>query len=70
MLVREGDESWKRIVPVSDDIRQAIIAKKREHIAANANGTGTAKQGDEMGALILKYIKTLLACRRNGIKRS
>ncbi|MDR3221618.1 MAG: hypothetical protein LBU46_06395 [Candidatus Accumulibacter sp.] len=61
----EGDVSWKKIIPVSDDIRQAVIDLERKHIVTNANGTATAKQGDEMAALMMRYAKTLPESERS-----
>jgi hypothetical protein len=58
-MTREGDTSWQKIVPVSDEIKQAMIDKRRESILETANGTLTTKSGDEEGALIRTYILTL-----------
>ncbi|MDR3288004.1 MAG: hypothetical protein LBT22_01085 [Peptococcaceae bacterium] len=58
-FVSEGDNRWKKIVSVPDDIKQAIINKRREGILENANFTLSAKSGDEEAALIMNYVKTL-----------
>jgi hypothetical protein len=59
MIVAEGDVSWKKIVSVPDDIKQAVINKRRESILETANYTLTAKSGDEEAALRWSYVKTL-----------
>lgn len=59
MMVREGDTSWQKIVSVPDDIKQAVINKRRESILETANGTLTAASGDAEAALAMKFLKTL-----------
>lgn len=59
MFVREGDESWKKIVPVSDEARQAMIDTRREAILELANGMMTAESGDREGATSKSYILSL-----------
>jgi hypothetical protein len=65
MLAREGDESWKKIVPVPDWIRQAVIDKEREKMTradgknGMADGMQSAEEGDETAALMKSYWITL-----------
>ena len=59
MFIREGDESWKKIVPVSDEARQAMINTRREAILENVDGTMSAESGDREGAISKSYILTL-----------
>ncbi|MDR0303931.1 MAG: DUF3879 family protein [Chitinispirillales bacterium] len=59
MLVRPGDVSWKKIVPVPDWIKKAVIDHIREVIITNHNGTRSTEDGDKGSAIKLDYIKTL-----------
>lgn len=59
MLIREGDESWKKIVPVSDDIKNQLIATVKRQFLTNGNGMSTAEDGDEIGAMMKAYRKNI-----------
>lgn len=59
MLIREGDTSFRKIVPVSDDIRKKIINTVFEHFMKNGNGMGTAEDGDKIGAIMKEYRKNI-----------
>jgi hypothetical protein len=56
---RDGDDSYKKIVDVSDSVREKIINHVRQVFIANSNGSISASQGDERGAIIKDYLKTL-----------
>lgn len=55
MLIREGDESWRKIVPISDDIKNQLIATVKRQFLTNGNGMSTANDGDEIGAIMKSY---------------
>jgi len=55
MLIREGDNSWRKIVPVSHDIKNKLIATVKRQFLTNGNGTSTAGDGDEIGAIMKAY---------------
>jgi hypothetical protein len=59
MLVREGDTSWKKIIPVSDDIKSHFIEVARRQFLTNGDGRGYARDGDEIGALLNEYRKSV-----------
>ena len=59
MLIREGDTSWRKIVPVSDDIKNHFIEVARRQFLTNGDGRGYAKDGDEIGALLKEYRKNI-----------
>lgn len=37
MLIRDGDTSWRKIVPVSDEIKNVLIATVNRQFITNAN---------------------------------
>ena len=55
MLIREGDESWRKIVPVSDDIKNKLIATAKRQFLTNGNGMLAEGDGDEIGAMMKAY---------------
>ena len=59
MLIREGDTSWKKIVPIADEIRNRFVDVARRQFLANGNGTSAARDGDEIGALLKEYRKSI-----------
>lgn len=64
MVVRQNDESWKKIVDVPDSIKQKVIDKVREHFTENGNGMVTWQQGDELASVIKGYYMTLSPSER------
>lgn len=50
-----GDESYKKIVPVSDEIKEKLIETVRRQFVTNGNGMGEARDGDEIGAIMKEY---------------
>ena len=61
MMIREGDTSWRKIVPVSKEIKDKIIETVRRQFLSNANGMSTAGDGDEIGAIMKEYRKNIPA---------
>lgn len=59
MHVKEGDTSWQKIVPVSDEIKEKIIETVRRQFVTNGNGMGEARDGDEIGAIMKEYRKNI-----------
>lgn len=59
MLLRAGDDSWKRRVPVSDEIKETLISVVQRQFVTNGNGMGTTEDGDEIGALMKEYRKNI-----------
>lgn len=59
MLIRNGDESYKRIVPVSEEIKNKLIETKRRQFLTNGNGMAEACDGDEIGAIMKEYRKNI-----------
>ena len=59
MLIREGDTSWKKIVPVADEIKNTFIETARRQFMSNGNGMSTAPDGDEISALLKEYRKSV-----------
>jgi len=55
MFLTEGDESYKKIVPVSDEIKEKLIETVRRQFVTNGNGMGEARDGDEIGAMMKEY---------------
>ena len=55
MYVKAGDTSWKRIVDIPDNIKNAFIELERSQFLRNGNGTTNARDGDEYRALLDKY---------------
>jgi len=55
MLIREGDTSWKKIIPVSDEVRDKLIEVVRRQFLANKDGMSDYRDGDEIGAVYRKY---------------
>lgn len=51
MHIREGDDSWKKIVPVSDEIKEKLIETVRRQFLTNGNGMSEARDGNEIGAI-------------------
>ena len=61
MIIKPGDTgSWKKLVDVSDDIREKIINKTREMVLSQSSGRHiSAEQADELNALKRQYRLTL-----------
>jgi len=59
MIGKEGDVSWKQIVPVSEGIKNKLIETVRRQFITNANGMGLASDGDEIGAIMKEYRKNI-----------
>jgi hypothetical protein len=57
MVVREGDTSWRKIVPVSYSIKNKLIEVARRQFLENGNGMSPARDGDELGAIYREYRK-------------
>ena len=55
MLIPSGDDSWRKIVPVSDEIKNKLITTTFRQFLDNGNGMSEAKNGDEIGAIMKKY---------------
>ncbi|MDR0197432.1 MAG: DUF3879 family protein [Oscillospiraceae bacterium] len=59
MLIRDGDTSWRKIVPVSDEIKNKLVEVVRRQTLANGDLKGYARDGDEIGAIFKEYRKTV-----------
>lgn len=59
MLIREGDMSWQKNVPLSDNIRKKIVETRFKQFMENGNGMVTAKDGDEILAMMKEYRKSI-----------
>jgi hypothetical protein len=61
MLVREGDTSYLKGAPVSDEVRDKIIATVRRQFLENGNGMSKpgGVDGDELGAIFKEYRKNI-----------
>jgi len=59
MIMREGDDSWKKIVDVSDDAKNAVINKVREIFIKRGDGMGYEQDGNDLGEVMLNHVKTL-----------
>lgn len=55
MLIRDGDMSWRKIVPVSDEIKDKLLATVKRQFLTNGNGMFEAHDGDEIGAIMKQY---------------
>lgn len=64
MLLREGDESWKKLVPVTDEIKNQLIATVKRQFLTNGNGMSEAHDGDELGAMKKAYRSNIPAAER------
>ena len=65
MLHAEGDTSWKKIVSVSDDIREKITSvAKRQFMSKSGGELYNAADGDEIGAIMKEYRSHLPANER------
>jgi hypothetical protein len=53
-----GDE-WHKIVPVSDEVRDKIVATVRRQFLENGNGMVSSKNGMEIGAIMKEYRKNI-----------
>ena len=63
-----GDDSWKEIVPVSGDIKNLLVAKAKEQFLSKSGGKRYgAADGDEIGAIIQKHLKTLPPSDRKSV---
>ena len=59
MLIPDDSGSWKKIVPVSDEVREKIIATVRKQFLAGGNGLLSAADGNEVGAIKKEYRKNI-----------
>lgn len=59
MLIREGDMSFRKIVPVSDAIRKKLVDTKFKQFMENGNGMSSANDGDEIGLIMKEYRKSI-----------
>lgn len=61
MLVREGDNSWRKIVPVSDEVKDKIIETVRRHFLENGNGMSRpdGSESIELGDIKKEYRKNI-----------
>jgi len=59
MVGRAGDTSWRKIVPVSDEIKNKLIEVTRRQFLTNGNGMSPARDGDEIGAIKREYRKNI-----------
>lgn len=59
MLIREGDMSFRKIVPVSEAIREKLVNTQFRQFMKNGNGMSTARDGDEIGAIMKEYRKNI-----------
>ena len=64
MYVGGGDTSWKKIVPVSDAVRNKLIEVVRRQTLANGDLKGYARDGDEIGALYKEFRKSIAPSER------
>jgi hypothetical protein len=60
----DSDTSWRKIVPVSDDVKDKIIATVRKQFLENGNGLLSAEDGDELGKIMKEYRKSVPANER------
>jgi hypothetical protein len=58
-ILNDSDTSWKKIVPVSDDVKNKIIETVRKQFLENGNGLLSAEDGDELGKIMKEYRKTV-----------
>jgi len=63
MFVKEGDTSWHKIVPVSDDVRNKIIETVRNEFLESGNGIIKADKS-KMPSVNKAYLKSLPANER------
>lgn len=61
MLIPSGDNSWKKIVPVSPSIRNTLLEVTKRQFLDNGNGMAESKDGDEIGAIMKGYRKNIPA---------
>lgn len=54
-----NDGSWKKIVPVSDDIKNKLIETIRRQFLTNGDGMTAEGDGDELGAILKDYRKNI-----------
>jgi hypothetical protein len=61
MLVKEGDTSYMREVPVSDEVKEKIIATVRRHFLENGNGMSKpgGVEGNDFRAIMTEYRKSI-----------
>ena len=61
MLVKDGDTSYLKGAPVSDEVRDKIIATVRRQFLENGNGMSKpgGVDGDEFGAIFKEYRKNI-----------
>jgi hypothetical protein len=64
MYIKEGDTSWRKTVSVSKEIVDKLISTTRRQFLTNGNGMGEAKDGDEIGAIMKAYRKSIPADQR------
>jgi len=57
----DGDEGWGRNIPISDEVRDKLIATVRRQFLENGNGMSKAGgvDGDEIGAIMKEYRKNI-----------
>lgn len=54
-----NDGSWKKNVPVSDEIKDKLINALRRQFLENGNGLMTTEDGDEIGSIFKEYRKNI-----------
>jgi hypothetical protein len=63
-IIDDNNESWKKKVPVSEEVRDKIIATVRKQFLAGGNGLLSAKDGNEVGAIMIAYRKNIPPAER------
>jgi hypothetical protein len=62
MLAKEGDNSWKRFVPVSDEVREKLVETARRHLLDLANGikpNGVEERTNDVSTILKEYRKNI-----------
>ncbi|MDR1701387.1 MAG: DUF3879 family protein [Sporomusaceae bacterium] len=59
MYAGDGDTSWKKIVPVPEDLKNDLINLVRQQFANNANGMSGEGDSKERIALMREYRSSL-----------
>ena len=67
MITKDGENlNWRKTVPVSDDVKDKIIATARRQFLENGNGMSKpgGVDGDEFGAIMKEYRKNIPPAER------
>jgi len=67
MYSDSNDESWKKIVPVSDEVRNKIIDTVRKHFLKNGDGMTKPGDSDEFAKIGKDYRKNIPPSERAAV---